>query len=125
MCLGDEYDDINAISELAPLIAPILNVTAEGDLLVVYFTDILHTFPIHAALIENYNEQKAPNEHRVLVERNPIFYTFKHNYTSPMRLEALQSGWNGPKAHAAVLGVYEKTDHGGSLDPAAIGRREV
>lgn len=118
-CLGDENNDMKPLADLAPLIAPLLNITAKGDLLVFCLTDILHGIPLHAAVTNGHDEARPANEHSTLIERNPIVYTFSmttfHRCTTRSFNQVHDLG--PAKTHGVVLGVYEDTENGAPLEP--------
>ena len=107
-----------------PLVEPLLNVISEEDLLVLCLTDVLPGIPIHAALVESFDKQKAPNEHKILIERNPIVYTFSMTTFSQCTLRSF-GGRNRSLAQAIVIGVYEDAEDGTPLDASSCERQEV
>lgn len=126
-CLIDEHEGIKALDQLAPLVAPLLSLSSEGDLLVLCLTEPLHRIPIHTAVIDGYDEQRQPKEHKILIERNPIVYTFSMTTFHQCTTRSIdQVHPMGPAiTHGAVLAVYEDTEDGKPLNSSSKERPKV
>lgn len=125
--LCNEEEGMKSLAGLRPMVAPLLDWTSEDDLLVFCLTEPLHGMPIHAALIEDFDEHKAPSGYKVLIERNPIVYTFSMTTFHQCTTRSINSASLERRAvnPGVVLSVYEDNDQGQPLHPQDPERLEV
>lgn len=95
-------DGLEPLQELSKLIEPLVNLSKEGDLLVLCATDQLHSVPLHAATI-------TKDSKKSLIERNPIVYCPSMTvFEQCVRRASDRGGSDGKPEKQTLLSVYEK-----------------
>ncbi|KAH7919590.1 hypothetical protein BV22DRAFT_852828 [Leucogyrophana mollusca] len=96
----DAYDNLNMLREL---IAPIKDISREGDMLVLCPTKPLHGIPLHAIEIDVDDD----GESVVLLERNPVIYTYSLSVLRQCLARSKSHMKPSAERKAAFFGVYE------------------
>ena len=101
----DDDDNLAALQDLSKLIGPLVNLSKEGDLLVLCATDQLHSVPLHAATLTKDSEKS-------LIERNPIVYCPSMTVFEQcvQRANDRDRSEGGKPEKQTLLSVYEKPD---------------
>lgn len=102
--LNDE--DPAPLRAITRLVEPLLNVTKEGDLLVLCPTDVLHGIPLHAAIIS----PEESLEPQFLIDRNPIVYTSSLTIFEQCVLRAASTSERDGRHTETFLAVYEESN---------------
>ncbi|KAH7908905.1 CHAT domain-containing protein [Hygrophoropsis aurantiaca] len=96
----DAYDNLNMLKEL---IAPIKTLSQPGDMLVLCPTKPLHGIPLHAIEIDVDEDEESV----VLLERNPVIYTYSHSVLRQCLARSKSHMKPNTARKAAYFGVYE------------------